>query len=358
MTRPFLPAWIGRTPPWLAGPRSGPGRIALATRVRLARNLDAEPFPGRATAAHRRQLQEWLDEAVLACLPACPRPFGGDISQCGAVERAILQERNLISRELARHGRGSGVLVGAAERLAVMVNEEDHLRLQALLPGLALPAAARLADELDSALARRLPFAFDERLGYLTACPSNVGTGLRASVMLHLPALRLAGQFPAIARAAAAMQMAVRGPHGEGSEPAGSLLQISNQSTLGESEEAILARLQAAAERLVASEEAARERLLREGQVRLLDQVGRAWGILRQARLIETPEAMDNLSLLLLGSELGLFTRLGPDTVRPLFFAVQPGQIQFRAGATLDAAARNRRRADLLRERLAAAAAG
>lgn len=343
-----------RPAPWLAPAGTADDGIAVSTRIRLARNLADAPFPGRADAAARHAAFGRVTDAVAESLPPRGTLYCGEIDRFPPLERLLLLERHLISRELATGGDGSGLLVVGNESLSVLVNEEDHVRIQAMLPGFCPAAVYGLADELDNHLGRRLEFAFDDTLGFLTACPSNAGTGMRASVMLHLPALFLAGQLEAVTRAAGKLQLAVRGPFGEGSEPLGHLLQVSNQATLGESEAGILTRLDTVIRSLIRSEQAARRRLLAHDGTRLRDRVGRAFGTLRFAATLTTREALDQLSLLLLGAGLGLFSRLRAADLRPLLFEIQAGQLQWRTGRELDKDERAVRRAGLVRDRLKA----
>jgi protein arginine kinase len=246
-------------------------------------------------------------------------------------------------------GAGSGVAVATGEKVSIMVNEEDHLRIQALVPGFDLNGAWRLADGLDTALGRRRAFAYDPRLGYLTACPSNAGTGMRASVMLHIPALTLSAQVEPVMRGAAELAFTVRGMLGEGSGAVGNFFQISNQSTLGESERGILRRLRAAVLRIAHAEEAAREKLLDGRRLWLYDQVGQAYARLRFAYLLTSKEALDALSLVLLGSELGLFPKLKRPPLLRLMTTVQAGHLQRRAKTVLDEPGRDACRAALVR---------
>lgn len=355
MKRHSLSQMFNRPVPWLPGDDGAP-LVAVSSRIRLARNLADRPFPGRATAEQRQRIFGETRAAAVEIVAAASRLVVAEMPDLGDVERQLLLERRLISRELCGMGAGSGVLLSPDERISVMVNEEDHLRIQALLPGLRLRAAHRLADGVDTELAHRLQFAFDDRLGFLTACPSNVGTGMRASVMLHLPGLALTGQIESLMRGAHALGFAVRGILGEGSEGVANLFQVSNQATLGESEEQTLHRLQAIILKIIASELIFRQRLARERREHLYDHIGKAYGTLRYAHVLTSKDALNHLSMLLLGCDLGLFPGLKRRALQELMIGLQPGHLQKIAGKSLEEVARDIFRARLIRDQLSRAA--
>jgi len=341
---------VQRPAPWLS--ETAPEvSVAVSSRVRLARNLADCRFPGRAELAARREVLTRVFEAA-AALPQLQPALAFEMTALDDVDRSILLERRLISRELYVCGAGSGVVIKTDESLSLMVNEEDHLRLQAVAPGLDLGRAWDLAAEADNALTSVLKLAFKPGLGFLTACPTNVGTGLRASVMLHLPGLVMDGLMEGVMNAAARLGFAIRGLLGEGSEATANLFQVSNQSTLGESEEAIIQRLERIIRQTCWHEENARLRLVRRHRNRLYDCVARAYGILREARLLSSREAIEHLSSLRLGVELGMFTEVTSTIVNNLVAAVQPGHMQKRAGRELTPPERDALRAQLVRDRL------
>jgi protein arginine kinase len=290
-----------------------------------------------------------------------------DLHHAAQLERTLLMERHLISKLLNKGRTQAGddpraVAVSLPdERLAIMVNEEDHLRMQVIRSGLSLSKAWSEIDAVDTALEAKLHFAFSEKLGFLTACPTNVGTGLRMSAMLHLPGLRLTGEIEKVKRAAQDMSLAVRGFYGEGSDAAGDLFQISNQTTLGKSEERILQVLEAdILPKVVEYERQARQELLTKRRLGLEDQVFRAWGVLQNARLLTTEESMHALSVVRLGVVLGLFTPQAgvtkPPTIRTinqLVLLVQPAHLQRAVGRELDQEHRRVARATLIRSKLA-----
>jgi protein arginine kinase len=327
--------------------------IAVTSRIRLARNLDDMPFPQRCTQEQRQDVLLRVLKAAATAVGGADHLTAADMTQLTDLERRLLFERRLISQDLLRGGGGSGVAVGPDEGTSIMINEEDHLRLQVLLPGNELRAVHRRADELDNRLARALSFAFRSDLGFLTACPSNVGSGMRASLMLHLPALVLCGQVEAIIRAARAMRLTIRGLFGEGTEATGNFFQVSNQATLGEPEDAILRRLENVVQRLIEAEQAARQRLSLNRPEQLADQVGRAYGILRHAHVLSSKDATNHLSLLLLGCDLGMFSALDRGGLLELMVTVQPGHLQKLARKPLADEARDAFRAQLLRQHLA-----
>jgi protein arginine kinase len=236
-----------------------------------------------------------------------------------------------------------------------MINEEDHLRIQVLRAGFQLKKAWAAITELDSKLEETLDYAYSPTLGYLTACPTNLGTGMRASAMMHLPALVIAGQMEKVVRAVNQLGMVVRGLFGEGSDASGSIFQISNQTTLGESEEDIIKRLQSVLQSIVEHELNARAKLLESDGSKLHDKIGRAYGILQNSHLLSSSEAMNLLSLLRLGIDLGIFPEASRTAIDRLFIEAQPGHIQHATGKPeLESAERDALRASRLRAEFAA----
>ncbi len=335
--------------------RSGPhDKIVLSSRVRLARNLKGAPFPGHAKKADRVKSLEVLLPALAGLPQLAPKPFAEPLEKLSAQDKQILVERHLISREHAAKGVGSGLVLNSEESFCVMINEEDHLRMQALRPGLQLKQAWLALDGLDTALQERVEFAFSDQYGFLTACPTNLGTGIRVSAMLHLPGLVLAEQINQIIQAVNKLGLAVRGLYGEGTEALGNIFQVSNQQTLGESESEIVERLNKVLLQIIEHEENARLSQIEKKPKVLLNHVGRAYGILANAHSISSKETMNLLSLLRLGGDLGLFTDLPKALVDELFLLSQPAHLQLRVTDKLDAEQRDALRADMLRERLRA----
>lgn len=343
---------LARPHAWMAGGESDP--VVVSSRVRLARNLEEAAFPDWAGEEERVRVWERL-RAALVPLPVLDGPVTAANEELSDLERALLFERHLVSREHAARGRGSGVMLRADESVAVMVNEEDHLRMQALGPGLDLQRTWQRINEVDDQVEGVVPYAFSPRLGYLTACPSNVGTGLRASAMLHLPGLVLMDDMEAVVRGVHKIGLAVRGLWGEGTEAHGNLFQISNQMTLGEKEEEIVRNLEQVVLEIAEHERNARLRLLEQRETLLRDQVGRAVGILSRAHILSSKEALDLLSALRLGIEMGIVKGLDRGAVDELLVMVQPAHVQRAEGKELKPHERDRARAVVVRGRLAEA---
>jgi protein arginine kinase len=270
----------------------------------------------------------------------------------GEIDRAVLLERHVISRELAEKGEGSALVLAEEEGIAVMVNEEDHLRLQAIAPGMDLHSVWDRIDKVDSALECRVPYAFSHTVGYLTACPSNVGTALRASVMLHLSGLKLTNDLDGVLNGVEKLGYAVRGLMGEGTDASGNLFQISNQGTLGQTEKAILDGLTALVDEVAGHERNARARLLEDRREDVLDHVARAYGVLMNARVLPSSEAIELLCALRLGVELGLVRHMPAPRVHELLLLTQPGHLQKMTGSVLDPETRDVVRATLVRRRM------
>ena len=335
---------------WLRG--TGPeSDIILSTRIRLARNLADIPFTSRADASQKTAVVRRFREALAkANLPYTLQYH--DLATLSPLDRQFLVERQLISPELATHQGPCGVAFDHRESVSIMVNEEDHLRLQVLRSGFALEDAWQEINQLDDALEAHLPYAFHPQFGYLTACPTNVGTGLRASVMLHLPALSLTRQLERTLRAIQKIQLTVRGLHGERSHALGDLYQISNQVTLGKSEPRILQELREVIQIILAGERQARQLLLQEQRHVEENRVARALGTLGSATLITTEETMELLSVVRLGIHLKLIDNIPTTVVNQLFIQCQAAHLQKIVGHTLDGEERNVARARFLKDRL------
>lgn len=339
-------------PPAETARRKGPhDRIVMSSRVRLARNIRDAAFPGWAKKAERIRVLELIQPAVEA-LPEMNDVFFATMDRLSALDKQILVERHLISREHAAKSAGSGLVMNRHETLCFMINEEDHLRMQALCPGLQLRQAWAIIDGADSGLEKKLDYAFSPELGYLTACPTNLGTGIRVSAMLHLPGLVLSEQINPIIQSVNKLGLAVRGLYGEGTEALGNIFQVSNQMTLGESEGAIVERLEKVLNQIIEHEENARASLLEKKPKLVYNHVGRAYGILANAHSISSKETMNLLSLMRLGADAGLFPDLDRSLVDELFILTQPAHLQKQHSEKLSAEERDVLRADMLRERL------
>jgi protein arginine kinase len=335
---------------WLS-PHGGDHPIVISSRVRLARNLAKLPFPGWAKKTERTRILDEIKPEV-DCLEQMQGSFSEQLNELSAVEKQVLVERHLISREHAAKGMGSAVVINATQSLSIMVNEEDHLRMQAISSGLDLQKTYRAIDAVDSALEAHLDFAFDSDLGYLTACPTNVGTGMRASAMVHLPGLVLSEQINQVVNSVNKIGLAVRGLYGEGTEAMGNLFQVSNQTTLGENENQIIDRLNKVIETLIQRENQARENLAATKRTMLMDQVGRAYGILTHAYSISSKEALNLLSLIRLGIDLGFFPEEGRIVINSLLMETQPAHLQHQSQQKLSAEERDYVRADIVRGKL------
>jgi protein arginine kinase len=339
-------------PPAASARRKGPhDRIVMSSRVRLARNLRDAAFPGWAKKPERVRVMELIRPAIEG-LPDMHDSFSESMDNLSALDKQILVERHLISREHAAKTTGSGLVLNREESLCVMINEEDHLRMQALRPGLQLKQAWTAVDQADTALERKLNFAFSSDLGYLTACPTNLGTGIRVSAMLHLPGLVLAEQINPIIQSVNKLGLAVRGLYGEGTEALGNVFQVSNQMTLGESEIAIVERLEKVLSQIIEHEENARTTLLEKKPKMVYNHIGRAYGILANAHSISSKETMNLLSLMRLGMDLGLFPGGQRSLTDELFILTQPAHLQKQHSEKLSAEERDLLRADMVREHL------
>ncbi|HKI35636.1 MAG TPA: protein arginine kinase [Gemmataceae bacterium] len=340
---------------WLRG--TGPeSDIVISSRIRLARNVAAFPFTNRASAYQKAEIESLLRDRV-ARLELDPRLEYINVPNLSPLDRQFLVERQLISRELAAADGPRGVALGPRETVSLMINEEDHLRLQVMRSGFALDEAWQDIDRVDDLLEARLSYAFSEEFGYLTACPTNVGTGMRASVMLHLPALVWAKQIEKVFRALQKINLAVRGLYGEGSRASGDFYQISNQVTLGKSETQILNEIREVIPQIITYERQARNAMLKESRQAIQDRVSRAYGTLCSATMMTSEETMDLLSSVRLGVNMGLLDDVTIGTVNELFIHTQPAHLQKLMGSLLDGEERNAARARYLRTRLREAGA-
>jgi len=340
---------------WLRG--TGPeSDIVVSSRIRLARNLAAFPFTNRASAYQKAEIEALLRDRI-GKLDVQPPLAYVNVGSLSTLDRQFLVERQLISRELASAEGPRAVAFDDRESISLMVNEEDHLREQVMRSGFALDEAWQDIDRMDDLLEQRLTYAFSEEFGYLTACPTNVGTGMRASVMLHLPALVWTKQIEKVFRALQKINLAVRGLYGEGSRASGDFYQISNQVTLGKSETGILNEIREVIPQIITYERQARTTLLRESRQGLHDRVSRAYGTLCSATMMTSEETMDLLSSVRLGINLGLIDDITKATVNELFIHTQPAHLQKLMGASLDGEERNAARARYLRTRLREAGA-
>ncbi|MDR1158778.1 MAG: protein arginine kinase [Oscillospiraceae bacterium] len=327
--------------------------IAVSTRIRLARNLADIPFPGRMSDEQAEEILEKVS-GLFRPLADGARFHTVRLTKENRLEARVLVEKHLISPEFAGSDRPHGVILSEERGVSVMVGEEDHIRIQTIGPGLCLEERMQEAQRVDEVIDGGLPYAFDGDFGYLTSCPTNLGTALRASVMLHLPALTESGAIREIIAAVGKMGLAVRGLYGEGSQVQGALYQVSNQATMGLAESEIISRVTIVVERIVEQERALRARFKSQRPVRFGDRVWRAWGLLAYARLLPGEETMRLLSDLRWGVAEGELPPVPMARLNDLLRDIQPGVLANAAGRMLDAGARDAARADAVRAALAA----
>lgn len=345
-----LKAMLKQKAGWLSntGPSSD---IVLSSRVRIARNLTKIPFPARAS---NTQQAESFNKTKNACLKS--NYFKGaailNLKDYNEIDRQFLMERHLISYEHANGDGMRGLIIGDKELISLMINEEDHLRLQGMQSGIQLKQVWDMLKEIDETLEKRLDYAFSYDIGYLTACPTNTGTGLRASILVHLPALVLTGEIDKVLKALGKIGVVARGLYGEGTRIMGDLFQISNQMTLGQSEEAIIENLESVGKRIVNREIKSRKNLFNEDKIGLEDSIYRAYGVLASCRRISFQETMDLLSKVKLGIYCGLKLNSKLETLNELMILAQPAHLQEAIEEKLSAPQRDVVRADLIRKKL------
>lgn len=347
---------INHSGEWLRG--EGPhASIVLSSRIRLARNLRQHPFTNRAA---RKDLDEVLSEVEAAArASAAECPLLGEVmflhlGDLDNIDRQFLVERHLMSHDHASNPAGKGLLVSAHEELSIMVNEEDHLRIQVMRSGFDLDGAWEAINHVDSVFSSRLMYAFAPDWGYLTACPTNTGTAMRGSVMLHLPALVMTRQINKVLAAIAKLSFASRGFYGEGTQAIGNFYQISNQISLGHSESDIIQNINGLIRQIIEQEEQARQALLVQNRPVIEDKICRAWGTLKNARILSSQETIEHLSMVRLGLDVGMVSDIDHRTLNDLFIMTQPSHLQKIEGKKLNTLERDTKRAQLIRARLSA----
>ena len=335
---------------WLDG--SGPASdVVLSTRVRLARNLKDVPFTHRAREEQLSMIYSSVVSAVRKT-PALVSSTALQMRDLTPIDRQFLVERHLISHDLADNGRLRGLLLVPDESISAMVNEEDHLRLQALASGFQLRSAWEAVNAIDDDLGQDLDYAFNEDLGYLTACPTNAGTGMRASVLIHLPSLVLTKQIGRVLQGITQVGLAVRGFYGEGSQIMGNFFQISNQTTLGQSEKETIDSLERVTRQIIDYEQKARDELLKDARVQIEDKVWRAYGTLRHSRVITSQEVINLSSAVRFGVALQMEGLVTVRVLNEILIRAQPAHIQLAAGRELEQRERNVIRANYVRKLL------
>jgi len=333
---------------WLRGTGTD-SDIVISSRIRLARNVAGYPFVTRLEAAQQAELAGNLCQVIVKD-GLVPETYYFDLKVAGELERRLLVERHLISREHEQAEGDRGVAVQSSEAVSIMVNEEDHLRIQVLRSGFELDETWATISAIDATMGERVPYAYSDRLGFLTACPTNVGTGMRASVMLHLPALEMTKQIEKVFHAVAKINLAVRGLYGEGTQASGNFYQISNQITLGKTEEQILKEIRAVIPQITENERKARSLIMEKNPKQLEDRVWRAYGMLCNARIITSNETMVLLSHLRLGVNLGVIEDVDIGAINQLFVKTLPAHLQVIEGRELDPQTRDVARATFIRK--------
>ena len=340
----------GKLAPWLNG--EGPESFAvLSSRIRLARNLQEFPFPPASTSENREKVIEFVSAAFDKAGELGSGAFfeSSDISQ---MNRKLLVERHLISPEFMREGSGRGLFIDDSETTSIMVNEEDHVRLQVISSGMSLYDCWKQADKVDTSLAKLLEFGFDDSFGYLTSCPTNIGTGLRASILIHLPGLVLTREIDSVIGRISKFGLMVRGFYGEGTDVLGNLFQISNQTTLGRTEEEIIDSLVKVSSQIIEYEKGAQETLMRDAPEQIEDKVWRSYGILQNARVLTSNEVMNLLSALRMGVSLGLLDKISYKELNELMIMTQPAHLQKFIGQEMENTERDMVRANYVRKKL------
>ncbi|RLL40780.1 protein arginine kinase [Oceanobacillus piezotolerans] len=338
--------------PWMRedGPDSD---IILSSRIRLARNLANTPYPLFAEEEKLEKVKGFFQDNFTHTSLGNYKNFEFiPIRDLSAIEKKVLVEKHLISPHLTKHTQESAVLISENEQVSIMINEEDHIRIQLYFPGQQLRLALDNAFRVDDWLEEKITYAYDEDKGYLTTCPTNVGTGMRASVMMHIPALVMTRQINRMMPAISQLGLVVRGIYGEGSEALGNVFQISNQITLGKSEEDIVDDLESVVNQLVELERNARSLIMKESGIALEDRVYRSYGTLAYSRIIESKEASSCISNVRLGIDLGIIENTSRNILNELMVLIQPGFLQHYAKKTLSTNERDVLRSSLIRERL------
>ncbi|ADL11681.1 protein arginine kinase [Acetohalobium arabaticum] len=331
---------------------SGPDSdVVISSRIRLARNLMELSFPNHASDKEARKVIDKVEELLAEKESELDFKLL-DLETIPTLEKKVMVEKHLISPEHAEPGQHKGLILTDDESVSIMINEEDHIRIQILFSGLQLEEAWDLGDQVDDYLESKLNFAFNEEYGYLTTCPTNAGTGMRASVMVHLPALNLSNQINDVLRAISQLGLAVRGLYGEGTEALGNIYQISNQVTLGPSEEEIIENLQGVIKQIINQERNARKRLMKENKIELKDRIYRSYAVLKYARKISSKEAMKLLSDVKLGVDLGIIDDVSASIFNELMVLISSPALQRLEEKDLNSSQRDEKRADLIRKRI------
>ncbi len=327
--------------------------VVVSSRVRLARNFEAFPFPRRSSPEDQHQVIQKTKEALFSGNPRMAENFSlVEFKDLTDIEKQILVEKRLVSKELAESSLEVGALLSSDEQISIMLNEEDHLRIQCLMAGMQLEQAFALCDYLDSVISEKVDYAFDSTIGYLTSCPTNIGTALRASLMLHLPALSMTGYIRTVLESCGKLGIAVRGMYGENTEAHGNLYQLSNQITLGNSEQDIVMSMKAITLQIIEQERLLRSELFKRNGSKLEDRIMRSLGVLRYARVLTADEALQKLSDVRLGIHLGLVEELDETDINEMMLKIQPGGLWQHRGKPVRQDERDLIRAAYIREHI------
>ena len=332
------------------GPESS---IVLTSRVRLARNIKGFHFPHIMENEEAREVIKNCSNAILESDSVLSKSFHLiELAKLTPIDRISMIEKHLVSPALVENYEKSAVLLNYDSTVSIMINEEDHIRLQVIYPGLQLKEAYEAASEIDDLIEEKVDYAYDQKIGYLTACPTNIGTGIRASIMIHLPALSMTGSINGVLNAVTQVGLTIRGIYGEGSDVQGNIYQISNQITLGLSEEEIISNLLAVTRQIIDQEKSARKRLVESDMIQLEDNAWRSLGILKSSRILSTNECLNLISNVRLGSELGIINGIDTLTLNELMINTQPATLIKLEGQELSAELRDIKRAKYVREKL------
>jgi len=325
--------------------------IVMSSRIRLARNLSNYPFSHWASKKEQEALLQVAKESILASRKLKDSLFL-DIGKLEPTDKQFLVERHLMSKEHMIDAENKGLAVCHDEVVSIMINEEDHLRMQVMKSGFDLKQAWEIINDIDTELSNAMDFAYSMDFGYLTACPTNTGTGMRASVMLHLPSLVMTKQIGKVLQAITKLSLTARGLYGEGTEASGNFFQISNQVSLGQKEEELIENIDRIIKQIVDHEQSARETLLSQNKEALEDRIWRAYGTLKSAHIITSNETIDLLSLVRLGMDLRLIKQLDRTLINELFVITQPAHLQKLEKKKLNPNQRDVKRAEIIREKL------
>lgn len=331
------------------GPESD---VVMSSRVRLARNFKDFPFPFKMSKEEGEKVLLKVKDAIFNSSTATADFEFKDMQKLNPVEKQVMVEKHLISPNLAAGKGESAAIISADEKISIMINEEDHLRIQCLFSGLQLDKAWELCNKIDSLLEERIDYSFSEKFGYLTCCPTNVGTGIRASAMLHLPALTMTGYIKGMLEVCGKLGIAVRGIYGENSEASGNLFQISNQITLGQSEEEIINNITNIGNQIINQERTLRAELYKQNPYRFEDKVYRSLGILLNARIISSEESFKLISDVSLGVDMGIIKNIDISKLNEILLKIQPANLQMSFDKPLSPDERDIKRAEMIREKL------